>query len=582
MKKSTLTALPFALPFVLLLAACGPAGAPPDAVVASAAETPAPAGDAAAAAGVPSLGNYLAGRIALQDGDFEAASGFMAEALVADPENTDLIAQALLADIGAGEGARAVSLAKRLRAAEGDAPLARILLGAEALAAENTVAAERHFQALGETGVEGVLRPLAIGWARAASGATDAALEALAPLLNSGGAGDLGRIHAALILADGGETERAMMEFAQLRESGRLPLRFAQVIGGFYEDVDQADEAAAVYAAYLENAPESVAFEDPATAALDPVDGAIDGLAEGLFAIASILNQERGGATAMVYARLALHLRPDLDVAQMLVAELHSGAERHERAVALYRAVAPDSPLAWTARLRVADGLKALDRLEQAADLLEAMAGERTDRFDMLFQLGGYYRAAERFDAAASVYDRALARIDPVEPRHWTVFYARGIAHERAKVWEAAEADLLRALELNPDQPYVLNYLGYSWVDQGVHLDRAMEMIEKAVEQRPEDGFIVDSLGWAYYRLGEYEKATLHLERAVALEPRDPTINDHLGDALWRVGRRQEALFQWRRALTMEPDDDLADTIEGKLDNGLPDAETAAVRAEPI
>ena len=127
-----------------------------------------------------------------------------------------------------------------------------------------------------------------------------------------------------------------------------------------------------------------------------------------------------------------------------------------------------------------------------------------------------------------------------------------------------------KALELFPDQPLVLNYLGYSWVDQGVHLEEGMDMIRRSVEQRPDDGYIVDSLGWAYYRTGNYDEAVKNLERAVLLKPDDPTINDHLGDAYWRVGRTLEANFQWSQAKDFKPDDDELATIEKKLKEGLP------------
>ena len=564
----------------LAFAACSPASESPSNVVASAEQTPPPAETPLLPVENASpLGRYLAGRVALQAGDFARASDFMSVALDADPENVELMGQALLADIGAGQGERAIEVAKRLRAAGGDSSIARITLGGEALQAGQTVAAERHFQALGENGVEGVVRPLAIAWARAGAGATDEALNALQVLRDRQGAADLARMHAGLILALAKQDEHAEDEFMMIMaESERLPLRFAQLIGQFYESRGRSDEAQAVYARYLASAPDSLAFEgEDAAKFADPVTQAAHGLAESLFALASVLNQERGSTFALVYAQLALQMRPELAVAKMLVGELHEAEERHDQAIAIYESLPENSPFSWTARLRIADNLDALGRLDDAAAMLEKMADERAERLDALNQLGGLYRGAERFDAAADAYDRALARIDPVEPRHWSIFYARGIAHERAKRWTDAEADLLMALELNPDQPYVLNYLGYSWVDQGQNLDKAMDMIARAVEQRPQDGFIVDSLGWAYYRLGNYENAVIHLEKAAALQSRDPTINDHLGDAYWRVGRRQEAMFQWRRSLSMEPDEDLAATIEEKLKRGLPDSETASV-----
>jgi Flp pilus assembly protein TadD len=193
----------------------------------------------------------------------------------------------------------------------------------------------------------------------------------------------------------------------------------------------------------------------------------------------------------------------------------------------------------------------------------------RPDRFEPLFRLGNMLRAKERFEEAAAAYDRAIERVAEPRREHWTIFYFRGITRERTESWELAEADFLKALELEPEQPFVMNYLAYSWIEKELHLDRAKGMLVRAVELRPDDGYIVDSLGWVYFRLSEYDKGVTYLERAVELRPQDPVINDHLGDAYWRVGRHQEARFQWRRALSLGPEEAEALTIEKKIDSGL-------------
>jgi Flp pilus assembly protein TadD len=248
--------------------------------------------------------------------------------------------------------------------------------------------------------------------------------------------------------------------------------------------------------------------------------------------------------------------------------------DRKNEALALYDAVSPSSPLFWTARLRKAVTLDELKRTDEAIAQLKQMAGERADQYEPLTRLGDMLRAKKRYDEAASSYSQAVKRIGELAKPHWSLLYARGIAYERSKQWPKAEADFLGALKLSPEQPFVLNYLGYSWVDQGLHLDRAKGMIERAVQLRPNDGYIVDSLGWVLYRLRDYEGAARRLERAVILRPDDPTINDHLGDAYWRVGRFLEARFQWRRALSLDPDKKDIPTIEKKLQRGLADVPT--------
>ena len=204
------------------------------------------------------------------------------------------------------------------------------------------------------------------------------------------------------------------------------------------------------------------------------------------------------------------------------------------------------------------------------------MAADHPEDPGPLISLGDIQRNHDRFAESIDNYDRAFKRIKTLESRHWSLLYARGISLERAKQWSRAEADFLNALDFKPEQPYVLNYLGYSWIEKGTHIDRALEMIRKAANLRPNDGYIIDSLGWGHYKLGNFDNAVRQLERAVELRPQDPIINDHLGDAYWRVGRQREADFQWRRALSLDPKDELSAKLRLKLKQGLAeDTETA-------
>jgi tetratricopeptide (TPR) repeat protein len=203
---------------------------------------------------------------------------------------------------------------------------------------------------------------------------------------------------------------------------------------------------------------------------------------------------------------------------------------------------------------------------------LKVLVAEKPDRIDAALTLADLLRSKERYSDAVSAYDTALARVKTVEERHWPVYFGRGIVLERTKQWPRAEADMKKALELSPEQPYVLNYLGYSWIDQGLNLDAGMKMLKRATELRPDDGAITDSVGWAYYRLGQYDKAVEWLERASEQKGDDATIVEHLGDAYWHVGRFREARFQWERALNQKPDKDRVSVIQEKLANGLTSA----------
>ena len=227
----------------------------------------------------------------------------------------------------------------------------------------------------------------------------------------------------------------------------------------------------------------------------------------------------------------------------------------------------------------MAANLDSLNRADEAEKHLNALIKEHPDDLEAIMALGNVLRSHKKFTECVDAYSRGVATLTQPDKSNWMLFYFRGICYERSHQWPKAEADLKKALELFPDQPHVLNYLGYSWIDQGVNLDEGMEMINKAVQQRPDDGYIVDSLGWAYYRLGNYEESVKKLERAIELKPEDPTINDHLGDAYWRVGRVLEAKFQWAHARDLKPEPEDLPKIEAKLKDGLPEETSSQAKA---
>ena len=238
----------------------------------------------------------------------------------------------------------------------------------------------------------------------------------------------------------------------------------------------------------------------------------------------------------------------------MSLADLYEQVKKPELALKVYQRVPANSPLKRNAEIQLATNLDALDRTDEAKKILERLMTERPDDLEAIMALGNILRGRKEFADCGDVYGKAVDLIENPQKANWLVFYFRGICHERSKHWAKAEADFKKALELSPDQPHVLNYLGYSWIDQGINLDEGMRMIRRAVEQRPDDGYIVDSLGWAHYRIKEYEEAVKNLERAVELKPADPTINDHLGDAYWKIGRTLEAKFQWSHARDLKPE----------------------------
>ena len=522
------------------------------------------------------LGHYLAGLHAQAERDLDAAASFMAFALADDPDSVELLRNTYLLMASEGRMDEAARLARELEVRRADASTAGLTLALAALKAGNLEEADARLAALPADGLSKFVVPLLRAWLVLEREDVDAALAALSPLGEIEGFAPLYHLHVGLLNEQGGRPDVAGVHYkTALDKADRPSFRLVEVLANFYQRRGRIEDARTLYKDYAAANPDRVEVEPlirglAAGAAIAPVvDGLRDGVAEALFDLATVLYDESAADLALIYTRMALDLRPDYPIAQVLLGDILMGQDRIAEAVDAYRGVPATSPLDWQARLNVADGLDALGETEAAVRMLRAMSEERPDRFDAPLRLANLLRSHKRFAEAVEAYDTTLARIGEIRPEHWSILYFRGIAHERSGRWQLAEADFLKALELEPEHPYVMNYLAYSWVEKGENYDRALDMLRRAVDLRPQDGYIVDSLGWVFYRLGEYEKAVEHLERAIELNPTDPVINDHLGDAYWKVGRRQEARFQWKRALNFEPEEADIPRIQAKIERGL-------------
>ncbi|RUU97844.1 tetratricopeptide repeat protein, partial [Mesorhizobium sp. M1A.F.Ca.IN.020.03.2.1] len=293
------------------------------------------------------------------------------------------------------------------------------------------------------------------------------------------------------------------------------------------------------------------------------------------------LNRGGGEPFVRLYLQYALALKPDSDAALVQLAAVAEQLKDGEGAIALYRRIPASSPLKELSELQLGLNLADIDRHDEAIAHLKGYVDAHPTDMRGYLALGGVYSSKEDYRSAANLYDKAVEQLKTPTAANWNIFYQRGIAYERLKEWPKAEPNFRKALELQPDQPQVLNYLGYSWVDMNTNLKEGLAMIQKAVDLRPSDGYIVDSLGWAYYRLGRFDDAVREMERAVSLKPEDPVLNDHLGDAYWRVGRKLEATFQWTQARDLKPDPDVLATLQQKLLKGLPPIESNTAQETP-
>ncbi|OAN52393.1 hypothetical protein A6A04_00100 [Paramagnetospirillum marisnigri] len=528
--------------------------------------------DIAVLSAEPGLGAYLAGRFAQSHGDTRSAAEFLSIAARRDPENIDLQQRAFALLVAEGRMDEAAAIAERLLIIDNDSALPSMLMGARDFRDGRYAAAEKRFSVLPKKGINGFLGPLLTAWAKAGQGDINGAVALLAPSPETASFAPIYDFHAGLIEELGGRLDQAETRF-KAALAAQTSVRTVETVGAFYQRHDRMEAARALYLRYRLEHNDRALFDGDRQFALGAAAPAVvntptEGLAEAMFDTASLLRQGAAHDLALVFSRMALALRPNFPMAHILVADTLGHQRRLEEANDIYRAIPKSSQVSGFARLRLAVNLDELGRSDDAVSELSALAAERPDSHDPLMALGDIFRRHKRYAEAADAYDRALARVDTKDPRNWTLLYARGIALERSKQWNRAERDFLEALRLKPDQPDVLNYLGYTWVDQGLNVEQGRKLIERAVELRPNDGAIVDSLGWALYRMGEFQAAVRHLERAAELKAEDPTINEHLGDALWQVGRYDEARYQWSRAMSLDPEPDQIDGLKARISTG--------------
>jgi tetratricopeptide (TPR) repeat protein len=525
----------------------------------------------------PSFGGYLAGRVARTQHDTEAAAVFYRKALSRDPENEVLLEQSLLMDVTEGQITESLDLARRLVTIHKTHRIGGLVVGVDAAKQGRFAEAGEGFKAASVSLVGEVTSAIAVAWTKFATGDVDGALSQLDGLKQADWAQFYLRYHKALISDLAGRPQDAAKLYERVF---RTEQRLVRLTLAYAQHAAARGDRKLARSIIAEHTRRSTGTVHPYISALsDKLNGNEDvpllvatptaGLAEMFFGLGEALSSEGGIGLGTVYLQLALHLEPTSPFSLAALASVYETTKRYESAIKTYDRIPRGTPIQQSIEVRKALLLNQLDRLDEAKALLEKMANEDPTDIRALDALGNIMRARKRYDEAIAYYDRVLERIEQPTKQHWTLYFARGTSYERVKNWPKAEADLQRALRLSPDQPSVLNYLGYSWVDQDKNLRQGMEHIRKAVRLRPDDGHIVDSLGWAHYRQGNYAEAVRYLERAVELMPQDPILNDHLGDAYWRVGRRREARFQWSQSLTLNPEPDDAKKIQAKLAGGL-------------
>ena len=506
-------------------------------------------------------------------------------ALKRDPKNGELLDRAFLSLLVDGDIDEAVKFAERVGQADKNDRVSRLVIGVQALKRKQYPAARRDLAQSIRGPITDLTATLLTAWSMYGAGDSKGAVAAIDKLTGPDWYAIFKDLHAGLIYDLANNQKEAGKRFEHAYKLDSSALRVVEAYGSWLSRNRSPQEALGVFVAFdkvLPRHPLVVEAMDKLKAGEklpSMVSTAQAGAAEALYGLGASLGRRGGEDLGLVYLQLSLHLAPSHPLALLSLADLYESLKKPDLAINIYERIPANSPLHRNAAIQMAANLDALERSAEAEKQLDALIKQHPDDLEAITALGNIQRGHKKFAECADAYSKGVATIANPEKANWVIFYFRGICYERSKQWPKSEADLKKALELFPDQPHVLNYLGYSWIDQGINLDDGMGMIKRAVQQRPDDGYIVDSLGWAYYRIGNYEEATKQLERAIELKPEDPTINDHLGDAYWRVGRVLEAQFQWAHARDLKPDPDDLPKIEEKLKNGLPDETSSQAKA---
>lgn len=533
-------------------------------------------------------GNYLAARHASVERDASAAASFYRSALRGDPKNAELLDRAFISTLADGDIDEAVKLAEKILKADKANRVARLVVGVRALKQKHYASAQQNINQSVRGPITDLVAALLSGWAQMGAGDVKGAAASVDKLTGPDWYPIFKDLHVGLMYDLANKAKEAGARFERAYKVDDSALRVVDAYGRWLSRNSTREATAKVYEAFdkklarhplvLEALREVKAGKKMPPLVNSPQAGA----AEALYGIGASLTRRGAEDLALVYLQLALYLEPTHALALLSLGDLYETVKRPQLAIKAYERVPAGSLLKRNAQIQLASNLDSAERSEEGIEILKELIAENPKDIEAIMALGNIERGKKKFAECGETYTLGIDALPEITEQSWVFYYFRGICFERSKQWPKSEADLKKALELKPEQPHVLNYLGYSWIDQGINLDEGMKMIRRAVEQRPDDGYIVDSLGWAYYRIGNYEEATKHLERAIDLKPEDPTINDHLGDAYWKVGRKLEAKFQWAHARDLKPEPDELPKIEAKIRDGLPDAKEPTAAANDV
>lgn len=518
-------------------------------------------------------GNYLASRFAQRRYDWQSAYKNLERVMNVHNNNHDFKKRAMVLAMGAGEAGNAFSIARDMLKHENDddLALAYMFLSIEAISNQNFEQADNYLEKMPQGSLTSFVTPLLISWSQAAQGQ-----------LKVDHLGDNGiHLYHGLLVAHYLKDNGAVQ--AQLKKNlsaSEITTEHLERLADFMTHMQEHERALKIYKQIQKIAPSDISIKEklealrvnPSAIFFEAPQSVEKAASYVLYDMARLLLHDKSDDSALIFSQLALYLNPTLVDARIILARIKAKNERFNEAISIYKDIPKDHMLFIESGREIAKLMYESGQIQASLLHLEELY-EQTHDLETIIQIGDVYRQEKNYIEAKKAYDQALKKLGNDIPRqYWFLYYTRGMVFERLDQWNKAEQDLQTALSKNPNNPFVMNYLAYGWADQGIHLDKALNMLRKAVSLQPNDGYIIDSLGWTLYRMGQYQEAIKHLEKAVSLLPYDAVLNDHLGDAYWQVGRHLEAKFQWQRAINHAKDDeaDLVADLSEKIDYGIP------------
>ncbi|MCP4184400.1 MAG: tetratricopeptide repeat protein [Hyphomicrobiales bacterium] len=538
-------------------------------------------------------GSYLAARVAASDNDDLAAVSFLEKSRLLDPTNNRINRNLFHAYLASGRIEKAVVLSRDIIEEDSNGHIITIVNGIKLIHERSWAKAIDTLSSVNGSDLDNMIVGIIGAWAKHGNGQTEEALKQIDAIDGANWMDMVKYLHRGLMLSASGNDAAAvdvLQKAVEIKGAARfLTETYIDAIDALaraYQRLDKKEKALGTIKMGTDIFPNhptlhamKEALDNGKPAGLliaNPQQGA----AEFFYNLGNAIGREGGTPFAQIYLQLAKYLYPQSAPISISLASVFQNQKNPKRANEFYAQIDASSPFKRRALLETAINMDTLKKVEEAVTILRDLIEAKPADLVPYMTLGRLLNKHERYREAADIFDKAIARVPTPKRQHWDMFYRRAISFERLKEWDKAEASFKKALELNPNRATVLNYLGYSWVDQGIHLEEGLNMIRKAVKLRPDAGFIVDSLGWAYYRLKRYEDAVVELEKAIVLLPQDPVVNDHLGDAYWQTGRKLEAKFQWQHALDAKPEPGDEVIIRKKLETGMLEVEKPAAKSE--